>query len=130
ARPGRTASTLAIAAAAASDGGSYDVVVTNACGSATSAAAGLVVDALPQIGTPPANATACEGAGSSFSVVATGSGQPSYQWRKDGADLPGATGPSFSIAAVAASDAGSYDVVVTNGCGSVTSAAATLTLDT
>jgi len=61
-----------------------------------------------------------------FSVTATGTGL-SYQWKKNGADMPGATGASYSLASVRSSDAGDYTVAVTDACGSsVTSATATL----
>jgi hypothetical protein len=82
----------------------------------------------PSITTPPANVTVIEGNPASFSVVATGTEPLSYQWRKGGIAITGATGTSYSIAAAMPADEGSYDVVVTNDCGSATSAAATLTV--
>src|SRR5207253_10980503 len=83
----------------------------------------------PSISTQPASKQAVVGASVSFSVVASGSGPFSYQWRKNGQNIANATGSSYSIAAVAAGDAGSYDVVVTGGCGaSVTSTAAVLSV--
>ncbi|MFN8003067.1 MAG: hypothetical protein U0X75_18860 [Acidobacteriota bacterium] len=75
----------------------------------------------------PVNQTVCEGGPASFSVTATGTGL-SYQWRKNGAPISGATNSSFAIPAAAAADAGSYDVVVTGSCSAVTSSAATLTV--
>jgi hypothetical protein len=51
-----------------------------------------------------------------------------YQWRKNGAVLPGATASSFQIAVVSQSDAGAYSVVVTNAGGQVLSASAQLTV--
>jgi hypothetical protein len=62
---------------------------------------------------------------------------PSYQWRKDGQNLANGNGISGANTAVltlteidSASSAGQYDVVVSHACGSVTSAAATLTVQT
>ena len=52
-----------------------------------------------------------------------------YQWRKDGVPLAGATGASLTFDSFKALDAGNYDVVV-SGFGSVTSAVATLSLST
>jgi hypothetical protein len=75
----------------------------------------------PAIMVQPAGATQTVGQGVNFSVTATGEGL-TYQWRKNGAEVPGATGASYTITSVQASDAGSYDVVVTGTCGSVTSA--------
>ena len=54
----------------------------------------------------------------------------SYQWRQDGAPLSGQTSNVLVFSAVTTNDAGSYDVVVTNVAGSVTSSpAATLTVN-
>jgi hypothetical protein len=51
-----------------------------------------------------------------------------FQWRKNGVDLQGATDSSYTINPARPDDGGSYDVVVTNGEGSVTSTAAVLTV--
>jgi hypothetical protein len=51
-----------------------------------------------------------------------------YQWKRNGADIPGATTAVLGIARVLAADAGNYTVVVSTTAGSVTSAVATLTL--
>jgi uncharacterized repeat protein (TIGR01451 family) len=76
----------------------------------------------------PTDAVACVGEPVTFSVHANGT-TLSYQWRKDGVEIAGATDRAYSIVTCAESDAGSYDVVVTAPCGSpVTSPAATLTV--
>ncbi len=64
-----------------------------------------------------------------FTVVASGTAPLSYQWRKNGTNIGGATGSSYDIASAAPGDAGTYDVVVTNSCGSVDSNDATLTVN-
>lgn len=54
-----------------------------------------------------------------FSVtVATGTAPFTYQWKKDGAAIPGATGAAYTIPAVAVTDAGTYTVTVSNMAGS------------
>jgi hypothetical protein len=54
-----------------------------------------------------------------------------YQWRKNGADISGATYSSYTTPATAATDDGSlFSVVVSNNSGSVTSNNATLTVRT
>jgi hypothetical protein len=125
---GATESAYTIATATADDAGQYDVVVSNTCGSKTSHPATLTVtDQGPSITEQPADQTVCEGDAAVFAVLAEGDGL-SYQWRKDDEDIPGATDASYTIESVALGDAGDYDVVVTNPCGSETSQAATLTV--
>jgi hypothetical protein len=63
-----------------------------------------------------------------LSVLATGTDPLAYQWKKDGTPIPGATNSSFSIASVAATDAGRYAVTVSNTAGNATSAAALLSV--
>jgi hypothetical protein len=126
--PGATASTLSIPSALVGDAGSYDCVLTNACGSATSGSASLMVNTAPFVTSDPTGATVNEGDPASFSVTATGTGPLSYQWRKNTLDIGGATSSTFSILATVAGDAGTYDCVITNSCGSRTSAGALLTI--
>jgi sugar lactone lactonase YvrE len=52
----------------------------------------------------------------------------SYQWRRDGVDLPGATGATLTLPCVQCFQAGDYSVVVTNEHGSTTSAVARVTV--
>jgi hypothetical protein len=124
---GATGSSYTIDNVQESDAGDYDVVVTNACGAATSDPARLAVGTGIQITQQPQDQSPCAGDSATFSVTAEGEGL-TYQWRKDGADIGGATESSYSIASVGESDAGSYDVVITGDCGSVISDAATLTV--
>jgi hypothetical protein len=63
-----------------------------------------------------------------FTVVATGSPPPTYQWRFNGAPISGATGSSYTRTNVQPSDAGSYLVVVSNSTATVTSTNAILTV--
>jgi hypothetical protein len=126
---GATGGTFSIAAVNSGDAGSYYVVITGTCGSTTSDAAMLTVNAATGIATQPLSQTRCLGAAASFSVTASGAGPFTYQWRKNGSLIPYATNNSFSIASVVAGDAGSYDVVVTGVCGSVSSNAATLSVN-
>ena len=65
-----------------------------------------------------------------LSVSASGAAPLAYQWSKDGTVIPGVTGSSYVIAAVALSNAGSYTVAISNSFGSTASRAATLTVNT
>jgi hypothetical protein len=61
-----------------------------------------------------------------FGVSATGVPPLSYQWRKDGDNLPGQTSASLTLSNVTAANAGDYRVVVTNLPGSASSSNAIL----
>jgi len=93
------------------------------CNIATSAAAATA----PSISTQPASATVTVGKTATFSVIASGTAALTYQWKKNGAAVSGATSPSYTTAATAASNNGAqFTVVVSNAAGSVTSSAASL----
>jgi len=106
------------------------VVVTNVCGEVTSDPATLTVNTAPAITEQPVSQEVCEGDPVTFNVVVTPTPPPSYQWRKDGVEIPDATGSVYWIESVTIADAGNYDVVVTNACDAVTSDPATLTVRT
>lgn len=61
-----------------------------------------------------------------FSLVADASGTPplNFQWRKNGTPISGATSRIYTKTGATTGDNGDYDVVVTNGSGSVTSTSA------
>ncbi len=131
---GATNGVLSLSGITASSGGNYTVMVSNALGTATSIAAFLTLITppppptivVPSLTQPPTNRSVAVGANVTFTVVAEGTAPFTYQWRKNGSAIPGATMASFSIATVAVADAGAYSVVVANSAGSATSAAATL----
>ena len=84
---------------------------------------------LPSIVTPPAAVTAARGTTATFSVTAAGEAPLRYQWRKNGADVAGATAASLRLDNVQFGDAGLYSVVVSNPAGTVTSGDAALTVN-
>ena len=85
----------------------------------------------PVIATPPAAQSVAAGQPATFSVEAIGQEPLNYQWQRDGADIPGATASSYTLAATAAADNGAtFRAVVSNALGSVASPAATLTVVT
>ena len=71
--------------------------------------------------------TAWTGTPVTFSATASGTPPLSYQWRKDGINIA-ATTNVWTLASPAVSDSGNYDLVVSNGGGSVTSAVVALTV--
>jgi alpha-tubulin suppressor-like RCC1 family protein len=76
----------------------------------------------------PLSATVVQGKPVLFSAAATSSQPVSYQWRHNGADLPGATDPWLRLAATQPADEGGYSVFVSNTFGVLTSRIATLVL--
>src|SRR6266851_1224613 len=131
---GATAASYTTPATTTSDSGSaFAVVVTNTAGTVTSASATLTVNpapVAPVITRQPGNQTVTAGQTATFTVVATGTAPLAYQWQKNGANIAGATAASYTTPATTTSDSGSaFAVVVTNTAGTVTSAAATLTVN-
>ena len=83
----------------------------------------------PSITTQPASQTVAAGQIATFSVIAAGTAPLTYQWQRGGANISGATSPSYSTAATTSADNGaSFLVILSNSTGSVTSNAATLTV--
>ena len=81
----------------------------------------------PLITTQPSDQSASVGQTATFSVAATGNAPLTYQWKKNGANISGATSSSYTTPSTAAADCGSlFAVVVTNTVGTATSNTVTL----
>jgi len=88
---------------------------------------------LPLITSPPAGQTVILGdVGVGFSIAATSAAAiTGYQWRRNGAIIPGATSPSYSIpGGVTVAQAGKYTCSVTSSAGTSVSPSATLVVIT
>lgn len=110
---GATSASLVIPAAQIADGGAYSVVVANSAGRVTSSTALLRgANPPPTLTTAPASRTATAGTTVTLSVAATGTGPLSYQWRRNGFPLAGATAATLAFSSVSRSDADTYDVRV------------------
>jgi hypothetical protein len=137
---GATSPSLVLNAVAVADSGRrLRVLVSNSAGSVTSSAATLTVNpapAAPVISTQPANAVVTAGQTASFTVAASGTPVPSYQWQlsTDGGasfnNVVGAVGASLTTAATSLANNGQrYRVVVSNSAGAVTSSVALLSVN-
>ena len=139
---GATSGTLTLTGVTTNYALNYQVILSNAAGSATSTpAATLTVHIPPTITTQPVSAYALPGGTASFGVVATGDPTLTYQWRSgpsggpftnisDNAEISGSATSALTINNVNVPLAISYQVVVANSYGSVTSSAAALSTAT
>src|SRR5205085_8472785 len=88
----------------------------------------------PVITRDPAPHSIAAGQSVNSSIDASGAAPLSYRWRRNGVDLSdgaritGSATDSLTINPVDFIDAGEYSVTVTNACGPVVSASATLTV--
>jgi len=82
----------------------------------------------PSFTTHPLSQSVIEGQGVVFSVAVTGTSPVAFQWTKDGVPLAGMTMATLTLSTTTLGSAGAYRVTATNGAGSVTSNAATLTV--
>ncbi len=111
---GSTSARLPIGPALSGDAGYYSVIVKNSLGSVTSSDAQITVSGPPAILQQPADMPSIAGDSISFSVEASGEGTLSYQWRKNGSDLPGQTKRNFTVSSnVSTNDEGIYSVRIT-----------------
>lgn len=121
--PSATAATLSLPDVQDHHAGTYTVVVRNSYGSATSKPAAIVVQTpppAPVITSQPYSATALIGGSASFAVSVSGT-NVTYQWRRAGTPIAGATSSYFSLSSLTSAHFTTYDVVVSNPGGSVTS---------
>jgi hypothetical protein len=124
--PGETNVTLLITDLHADDAGVYSVTVTQP-------AVGLSFDTGPAslngpvvITQPPASINVRPGSNAVFAINASGVNPIRYQWRFNGGDIPGATNATLALTNCQLSNAGVFDVAVSNSFGPVASAPAAL----
>jgi glucose/arabinose dehydrogenase len=81
----------------------------------------------PAITSHPSDVTVTAGRPASFSVSASGTAPLSYQWQRNGGNIPGATATTYTLASTSLADDGAvFSAVVSNASGTATSNGATL----
>jgi len=128
---GTTARTLNIAiTTTAMNSDQFRCVATNSAGSATSSPTTLTVNPVsaPVISGLQATVTIDYGDNLGLSPTITGTQPISFQWKKDGVALPGATASEYAKFGVTLADSGIYTLTATNGAGSITSSNCTVTV--
>ena len=99
------------------------------CEAVSTSTSFLVENILPvKITAQPVAVSANQGDSVRFAVTTTGRPAATYQWRKGGVAIPGATLNVLTLHGLVPADAESYDVIATNIVGPVTSTAASLTV--
>lgn len=112
----------------AADTGWYYAIVYTGCDTLASDSAHLTFQNPVQIIQQPQPAVVCQGSSTTFKVIATGSGTVSYQWSRNGVPLIGKIADSLALTNIGVSDSGTYQVLITTACGSVSSQTVTLQL--
>ncbi len=127
--PGQTNSTLTLTNVQQSDFTTYSVLATNAGGSTVSNIISLnpIAAGAPVFTVQPQSWTISPGSTVILNVVATGAN--GFVWRRDGAVVPNASGPTLVLSGAGAL-AGSYTATASNANGAVTSSPAVITVAT
>ncbi len=128
--PGATNASLLIPNAQVSNSGEYMLVVTNALGLVSSRPATLTVLQPIAITAQPASQTVAPGVTVNLSVTATGNPAPTYQWRLNGVNIPGAIYAKLTLTNAQPTDGGSYSVLVANIGGVTNSTIASVVVTT
>ncbi len=122
-----TASYTTGATSLGGNGRKYRVVVSNERGSRISSVATLTVRTVPIITAQPLNAIVLVSHTAKFQVTATGTAPFSYQWKKNGAAIAGATSSSYiTPSEVLSDDESQFSVRVSNAVGNSLSSPAIL----
>jgi len=99
------------------------------CGSNGGSSTGTPKQSAPAITAQPVSQTVPSGQAATFTVTASGSPAPTYQWLLNGSPIAGASKASYTTPTLTTAKSGdAYTVTVANSLGAVTSSRATLTV--
>lgn len=113
---GSHSASLAISGTTTNDTGNYAVSVTGSFGTRTSPALPLVVLTPPAIDSMTSNQTVLPGTSLTLAAAASGN-ELSFQWLRNGTDIPGANATTLPLTQVSREDMGRYTFIASNAVG-------------
>ena len=126
---GVNSATLTISNLSAADTGTFYCVISNTCRTDSTQPARISLNNGLQIIRQPSNTNACMSSNTFLSVATTDPGA-TYTWRKNGITISGSNNDTLFLNAVSVNDAAQYSVIINSICGTDTSMAAGLTVNT
>ena len=111
---------LLIGFALSEDSGVYDVIVANPGGATVSRSVAVFVRVPPVLLIAPTNGVVRQTTPYSFSALVRGDAPLAYQWKFNGVELPGESGPTLSRTNAQVANEGTYELRVSNAWGSLT----------
>ena len=124
--PGATFPSFTITDAEEDDGGSYQCEVTNIVGPVSTTPATITIGLKPRIVAAPIPRGIVVNGKVVFTVEASGLGPLTYQWLRNGVEIPGATSNTLTLDKLQTTSQGGYSVRVTNGFANIESESAEL----
>ena len=126
---GANTNNLQIANVQASNAGTYNCIVSPGCNEVTSSSVTISVGTgNVNITQQPLSTSVCQNSSASFTIATQGA-TVTYQWKKNGVNISGATNATLNLTNVNSSNAGNYTVdIFGSSCGTITSQIATLTV--
>lgn len=127
---GATSANYNVAGCAISDIGSYAVEVTNSAGTTLSSTALITINASPTLVSAPVGGSFYVGDSILLSAEFTGYPAPTYQWSRNGVNIPNATGSTYAFTPTSTAEGGTYTVTASNTAGTGSASALVNVLDT
>ncbi|GAB5561664.1 MAG: hypothetical protein SynsKO_33110 [Synoicihabitans sp.] len=127
---GATNTTLEISSVGPEDVGAYSLTINSPLGPTRSeqAVVTLTPESAPIFTLQPRDQSVATGATITLTAAAFGAPLPTYQWKRDGVNIPGATETSLTLSDITPADSGNYTLMATNRRGSAMSDSARITV--